>query len=102
MVRRLEWWPEYERGPLWEGATTVSPDDLGLPPDLAKRIEGWSSRYNDDRLPVDGPGDSAWLQEGSALLKEVRRSLGERVQVVVREPWWGVPDEDFEQPAGPG
>ena len=101
MVRRLEWWPEHVGGPIWDSAKSVSPEELGLAPDLIERLARWNASYGDNRLPIDGPGDPAWLQEGADLLREVRVALGERVEVVVTEPWWGVPDEDYEQPGPP-
>jgi hypothetical protein len=100
VVRRLEWWPDNEGGPLWDEGKSVPLDDLGLTPDLVQRLVAWSSSYTDDRLPVDGPGDVIWLEEGANLLKELRVALGERVRVVVTEPWWGIPEEDFQQPGG--
>lgn len=64
VVQRLEWWPEYDGGPLWDEAETVPLDDLGLAPDLVERLAAWNSSYTDDRLPIGGPGDVAWLAEG--------------------------------------
>jgi hypothetical protein len=60
----------------------------------------WNSSYDEGRLPIEGPGDATWLQEGADLLIEIRVALGERVKVVATEPWWRLPDEDFEQPGG--
>ena len=71
MSRRLEWW-----------------------------LEVWKSGYRDDRLPIDGPGDKDWLDEGALLLKEVKAALRDEVEIVVTEPWWDFPDQDFDQPGG--
>ena len=57
MVTRLEWWPEYQGGPLWNGGRTVPLDDLALPGDLVVAIESWVGSYADEGLPIDGPGD---------------------------------------------
>ncbi|HEX5534869.1 MAG TPA: hypothetical protein VFX33_14105 [Actinomycetales bacterium] len=40
-------------------------------------------------MPIEGPGDSAWLCEGRQLLREIRTALGNEYRVVVTEPWWG-------------
>jgi hypothetical protein len=72
VVRRLEWWSEHVGGPLWDSATSVSPEELGLAPDLIERLARWNASYGDNRLPIDGPGDPAWLEEGADVLREVR------------------------------
>jgi hypothetical protein len=101
-VRRLEWWPDYDGGLLREAAKPVDLGRLGLPDGLLGQIANWMAQYGDERLPIDGPGDQAWLEEGGILLKRVRLVLGELVEVYVTEPWWGVADEDFEQPGTDG
>ena len=97
MGRRLEWWPDDDGAVLRDGAKVVALGELDLPPDLIGRIEPWKARYEDDRLPIDGPGDPDWLREGGDLLRQVRFAVGERFEVFVTEPWWGLPDEDFKQ-----
>jgi hypothetical protein len=89
MARVLEFWPEYNSGPLWspDGAD-VDLESLGLPTDLVERLRHWNARYDDSKLPFERD-DVGWLNEGTALLGEVRMALGSAYEVVVTEPWWG-------------
>ena len=96
----LELWPDYGHGPLWSRRQNdyVEPTELPLPAALAARLTEWGQRYEEDRLPLDGTGDPAYLAEGERLLAEVRAALGSRYRVVVTEPWWGEPAEDEPRP----
>jgi hypothetical protein len=86
----LEFWPDHGAGPLWTArGAPADPHQLGLPEDLAERISTWNARYDEGRIPVEGPGDNAWLAEGKELLDRVRRALGVEYRVIVTEPWWG-------------
>jgi hypothetical protein len=52
------------------------------------------SAYAEEKLPVEGPGDQQWLDEGVDLLRRCREELQPNYEVVVTEPWWGeVPTE---------
>jgi hypothetical protein len=85
----LEFWPEYNSGPLWTGdGRSVDLDALPLPRDLRERLRRWNSRYDDSKLPYD-ENDVEWLYEGERLLAETRSALGSSYTVVVTEPWWG-------------
>ena len=86
---RLEFWPEYGEGPLWhpDGAAVVL-EDLGLPAALVERLRTWNGQYQEENIPVEGPGDAAWLKEGVDLLHSTRQALGPECEVVVTEPWW--------------
>ena len=89
-VSILEYWPDYGEGPLW--SADGKPADLGaLPLDdgLRQSLIAWNASYTEERIPVDGPGDPAWLREGVLLLERVRRALGTAYEVVVTESWWG-------------
>jgi hypothetical protein len=88
-VKQLEFWPEYGAGPLWDEGAGVDPTQLGLPTELVERLVAWNARYGDERLPMEGPGDPAWLGEGRRLLAETRTALAASHRVVVTEPWWG-------------
>jgi len=85
----VEFWPEYGAGPLWDDGNPVDLSSLGLEPALVERLESWNARYSEDKVPVDGTGDEAWLAEGKQLLRDVRSALGRRHRVVATEPWWG-------------
>ena len=61
---------------------------LALSSDLIGRLVAWNSRYDDSKLAV-GNDDTAWINEGTSLLSEVRAALGDALQVIVTEPWWG-------------
>ena len=82
--------PDYGSGPLWtEGGKPADLTSLEVDPDLVEKLVAWNAAYEEDKVPIDGPGDSAWLQEGRQLLMEVRDALGNDYRVVVTEPWWG-------------
>lgn len=86
-MQELEFWPDYGPGPLWASGVAVPPDGLGLPDDLAEQLRAWNAQYEEDKLPIDGPGDGEWLNEGRRLLGALRSALG-TATVVVTEPWW--------------
>ncbi|MFP5487625.1 MAG: hypothetical protein ACLGHQ_04895 [Acidimicrobiia bacterium] len=89
MPIRLEFWPEYNGGPLWsEDGATVEPTSIGLSGEMAGRLLAWNAGYDDDRLPF-AKDDREWLNEGARLLAEVRSALGADYEVVVTEEWWG-------------
>lgn len=69
--------------------------ELGLPDDVIQRLTRWNAMYDDSRLPIDGPGDSEWIERGIGLLHEVRSLLADHYQVVVTEPWWGEEPSSF-------
>ncbi|WP_097188893.1 hypothetical protein [Ornithinimicrobium cerasi] len=88
----LEFWPDYGAGPLW--TEDGKPADLGaleLPSDLVEQLKTWNAQYAEEKLPIEGVGDHAWLDEGARLLGRTRDVLGPRVAVVVTEPWWEPP-----------
>jgi hypothetical protein len=95
MSERLEFWPEYRGGPLWtDRGESVELSDLPISDDLRQRLAAWSSRYSDERLPVEDRGDPDWVAVGRDLLAEVRRALQPGYEVIVTEPRWG------EEPVG--
>jgi hypothetical protein len=60
-----------------------------VPPELEERLRAWNCQYSEEKIPIDGPGDAAWLREGTDLLRRTRAALGSGYQIVVTEPWWG-------------
>lgn len=88
-MRVIEFWPDYGPGPLWLDGRAVAPDTLGITGDLASRLNAWHAAYEESKVPVDGPGDPAWLGEGTQLLRDIRRAVAPGVEIVVTEPWWG-------------
>lgn len=89
-MTQLEFWPDYGKGPLWtERGTAVALDEISLPADLAERLRAWNRQYSEEKIPIDGAGDAAWLREGTDLLRRTRGALGSGYQIVVTEPWWG-------------
>ena len=56
-MNQLEFWPEYGSGPLWAGGDRVDLTELGLPSELAGRLVAWNALYEDERRPMEGPGD---------------------------------------------
>lgn len=84
----VEFWPEYHAGPLWRDGAPVEVADL-VSGDLADRLGVWNDAYADEKLPIDGHGDPAWMAQGTMLLAEVRAALAATHVVVVDEPWWG-------------
>jgi len=84
----LEFWPEYNAGPLWIGGQSVDLGSLGLSGDLEARLVRWNAGYSDDRLPSES-NDVVWLAEGRSLLGELRIEVAGTHSVIVREPWWG-------------
>lgn len=92
----LEWWPEYgAAGPLWvrsgRGWTAADTASLGLPSELAARLASWNADYTEDKLPIDGPGNTEWIGQGVGLLAEARTALAGRFDIVVTERWWDEP-----------
>lgn len=89
-LQRLEFWPDYGRGPLWNGdGQPVDGDALGLPADLSARLLGFNADYEETRLPTDGgAGDWAYLARGRQLLDDVRTAVADRAEVHATEPWW--------------
>lgn len=86
----LEWWPDYGHTPLvGDGGVAAPLNSLGLDESLCERLARWGNEYAEDKLPIDGAGDPAWIAEGVALLAEVRKAVSGRYEVVVTEPWWG-------------
>jgi hypothetical protein len=81
----LEFWPEYNAGPLWSGGASADLESLGLSGSLQARLVRWNADYSDDRLPFES-NDAAWLAEGRSLLGELRLELANTYSVVVREP----------------
>ncbi len=90
MPEALEFWPEYEGGPLWtEQGVSMDLETLLLAECLQDRITAWSRLYGDNKLPIEGPGDELWRDEGRRLLAELREALDGRYEVVATEAWWG-------------
>jgi len=88
----LEFWPEHGAGPLWDArGRAVDPAALGLPAGLVEQLQAFAAAYAEDRLPVEGPGDPAYLALGARLLLDVRAALAGRFDVVVTEPWFAPP-----------
>lgn len=84
----LEFFPEYNSGPLWSSTgASIELAALALPEDLVRRLGDWNASYDDSKLPFER-NDSAWLEGGRRLLAEVRQALGPDYEVVVTEPWW--------------
>jgi hypothetical protein len=76
----LEFWPEYNSGPLWsDDGKSVDLASLGLPAELAARLAAWNARYDDSKVPLE-ENDRGWLNEGARLLAEVRGELGKRLR----------------------
>jgi len=71
----LEFWPDYGSGPLWTHGAVISPSDVDVDPSLAERLIRWNAEYTEDKIPLDGPGDSRWMTEGRNLLAERRAKL---------------------------
>lgn len=92
----LEFWPDYDRrGPLWSRDGADATAAVGLPDELVGALRLWNSEYAEDKLPLEegSIGDVVWLERGRSLLSAVRDAIPER-EVIVTEPWWGVPDVD--------
>jgi hypothetical protein len=89
-MTRLEFWPDYGSGPLWnEDGKPVELESFGISAGLAARARLWNSSYAEDKLPLDGPGDAGWLVQGVDLLRQLRDELGDGIDLRVTEPWWG-------------
>lgn len=89
-VTVMEFWPDYGPGPLWtDDGKPVDLESLGVGRDLVEHLAAWNAQYSEDKVPLEGAGDEAWLREGKQLLGHVRDALGDQYEVVVTEPWWG-------------
>jgi hypothetical protein len=84
----LEFWPDYGSGPLWTHGAVISPSDVDVDPSLAERLIRWNAEYTEDKIPLDGPGDSRWMTEGRNLLAELRSETASRITIITTEPWW--------------
>jgi hypothetical protein len=85
----VEFWPEYNGGPLWRNdGNSVDLASVPLSDDLRSRLLAWNARYDDSKLPFER-SDEVWLAEGKRLLAETRHALRHSITVVVTEPWWG-------------
>lgn len=95
----LEWWPDYGRQLLHlrdgPGGSVVPLERLPLSPGTLTALREWLSAYDDDKLPVDGPGDPMWLERGIDLLAQCRAELQPGYEVVVTEPWWGETPSEY-------
>lgn len=86
---RLEFWPGYGSGPLWnDEANPLSWNRLNSP-GFAARVRSWNSSYAEDKLPLHGPGDAGWLAQGTDLPLQLCNELGDGAEIRVTEPWWG-------------
>lgn len=76
-MKRLEFWPDCGPGPLWSNeGKPVDLESLGISSELAERVRLWNSQYGENRIPLDGPGDTEWLAEAVGLLCNLRADLG--------------------------
>ncbi|TFB84115.1 hypothetical protein E3O44_16685 [Cryobacterium algoricola] len=89
----LEWWPDYGAGPLWRssgrGGAPAELESLALSDGLKNRLRDWNDGYEEEALPIDGPGKPAWLSEGITLLALARKELVGVAVILTTEPWWG-------------
>ena len=98
----FEFWPDHGPGPLWDASgNPVALEELDLPQALAERLRSWNGMYREGRIPVDGPGDPAWLREGVELLRQTREAVGPDVQTVVTEPGGEQNHRDGRKPQWP-
>ncbi len=75
--------PEYQCWPLWDADTgeNLSPEEAGLPPELAERVHRWDEALqatyrSDDPLSsgfASEEEERTYIQEGQALVEEIRR-----------------------------
>lgn len=82
---RIRFNPEWGCYPLWDDATgePLELGAIGLPPDLAARIDAWDGLFQailDQNYPPDSKfaspeAEAAWVAEGKALAEELRRVL---------------------------
>ena len=88
-MERLEFWAEYNAGPLWNSnGESIALESLSLPDSLRQRLAEWNGRYDDSLLPFE-ENDLPWLVEERSLLAETRAALEGVYEVIVTEPWWG-------------
>ena len=89
----IEWWPDYGPGPLWRrtgrGGVPAEFESLALSSELKEKLTDWNARYEEDAVPIDGPGNPVWLAEGISLLDLARKELAGQAVILVTEPWWG-------------
>lgn len=71
----LEFWPDYGDGPLWAAGAAVDPVAVGVDADLAAHLAAHNEAYEEERLPLDGPGDVDYLAEGTRLRGALRHGV---------------------------
>jgi hypothetical protein len=99
-VIRLKLMPDYECFPLWwvehpQGLVgDVDPETLPLEPATRARLLAWAKEF-DESLDWDDPGSTkpapqeeldAFAREGLALLKQLRKELAGKYEVVYYRP----------------
>lgn len=90
----LRFFPEYECYPLWVskpdgGEDNLDPTDLGIDPELAQDIVGWSDEYDalfdpeDFGKPLfdDPVAEAAFADRGRELAGRLAQALGGRYSV---------------------
>lgn len=85
----LEFWPDYGDGPVWVDGANADLTTLGLDARLIDDLLKWNGLYREDKVPLEGAGDLAWIAEGRVLLRRLREAVEREHTVVVTEPWWG-------------
>jgi hypothetical protein len=93
-----EWWPDFVAGPLFRrtgrGGEKADLSSLSLSAQLEEALRIWNEEYEEDKLPIDGPGDRDRVLRGIQLLGETRKELTGRASLIVTEPWWDVGPAD--------
>ena len=76
-------------GPGWQGRR---PELVWPLDELAEQLTVWNSRYAEDKVPIEGSGDSAWLGRRSSVSFAARETHLVLISRRRDEPWWRRPD----------
>lgn len=80
---RLTVMADYGCSGIWKGRAggPVTPEDLGLSPELCSRANEWSAAYQAELQGVD---PKAWDSEGRRIAEAIQAELGPRSEVDYR------------------
>ena len=75
--------PEYSAPPLWTERGPVTPQELGLSPEVSAEILAWADEW--EHGGGEGSTEAEFVERGRSLARRVQEELGSDVEVVYEE-----------------